>query len=95
MAKFKNKIVDMRGRLGANAILDELEQIFALGNRNLDDASTVLQGGLHTFGAEEMVDELCRHLTRTRAPPSPKRAPSSYGSTVLAGTARTPTTTCS
>ena len=64
MARFKNKIVDMRGRLGANATLDELEQIFALGNRNLDDASTVLQGGLHTFGAEEMVDGLCRRLIR-------------------------------
>ena len=64
MAEFKNKVVDMRGRLGANAILDELEQIFALGNRNLSDASTVLQRGLHTFGAEEMIGELCRRLTR-------------------------------
>lgn len=64
MAKFKNKIVDLRGRLGVNATLDELEQIFALGNGNFDDASSVLQGGLNTFGSGEMVDELCRRLTR-------------------------------
>jgi hypothetical protein len=64
MAKDKNKIVDMRGRLGATAALDELTQVFSLGDRNLGDASAVLQRGLRSFGAEEMVDELCRRLTR-------------------------------
>ncbi|NKB68772.1 MAG: hypothetical protein GKR89_17035 [Candidatus Latescibacteria bacterium] len=55
-------ILDIRGRLGANKALDELQRQFALGDGESQAASACLQDSLEAFGEEDVVRELVRRL---------------------------------
>ena len=54
--KKSGTVVDLRGRLGASILLDEVVDLF--GNQDLVPVNNLLQGGLREFGPEELVEEL-------------------------------------
>lgn len=56
----RGTVVDLRGRLGAAALLDELLDQFGYGD--LAPVTVLLERGLRDFGPEELVGELSRRL---------------------------------
>ena len=59
----KGKVVDIRGRLGATTVLDEVATVFNQGRAYLIDATALLGQGIHSYGKEVMTRELCRRLS--------------------------------
>ena len=60
-------ILDIRGRLGVNKALDELQRQFAHRQGESQAATSGLQHSLEAFGEEDVVRELVRRLERLQA----------------------------